>query len=117
MSNWRELTEYNSLWVIDRDPKDEWFSYFDSLTQFELSRSARQFQNKTEPWIFAGPKYLPATLILLADFSENAIDQQQKIWRELGSPKTLIYSSGKSSFVKKLTSIAPESFHHVSEVP
>ena len=117
MSSWQELTEYNNLWVIDRDSQDAWFAYFDNLMQFELSRNIRRFQDSKEPWIFSGAKYVPATLIFLADFSDAAVTEQQNIWKGLGSPKSLIYSADKTSFVKKFTSVSPESFHHIKEAP
>jgi hypothetical protein len=115
--SWQELSDYNGLWVIDRDPQDPWFRYFDSLTQFELSRNAHDFKDGAEPWIFSGAKYLPAATVLLADFSDGAVTSQQKMWQALGSPKALVYSSSKSAFVKKFTSIAPDSFVHIKDEP
>jgi hypothetical protein len=116
-STWQELSDYNGLWVVDRDPVDPWFRYFDSLTQFELSRGGRGFKNNGGPWIFSGAKYLPAATILLADFSDGAVAEQQEIWKNLGSPKALIYSTSKSAFVKRFTSVAPDSFVHVQDAP
>lgn len=117
MKNGQEASDHDSLWIIDRDPNDPWFLFFDGLTQFELSRNIRKFQHQEEPWIFSAANYVPGTLILLADFSDSSILNQQKIWKNLGSPKTKIYSTEKSAFVKKFTAVSPESFHHIEELP
>lgn len=113
---WPTLTEFNGLWIIDRNPQDPWYAYFDQLFQFELSRSRRQFRSPSEPWVFSGARYVPASMVMLADFSEESLNSQLEIWKGLGSPKALVFTTSRGGR-EKFTAQDSDRLRPVEEAP
>ena len=117
MNNWLESSEFNELWVINHDPADPWYCYFDSLCQFEMTRNRHSFLNKARPWLFSARKYLPASLIFIAHPSAESRESQLALWRSLGEPRTLVFSSGIKTFLSEVTIAHPEKFKTVEALP
>ncbi len=107
--------KYNELWVVEKNSNDPWFKYFDFRSQFALSRDINTFKNAQAPWIVYAPQFLPTQALWLIDFKNSSQDLNFQVWKNLGSPKTTIFSSTPAA--QKFLLEAPESHTLVSEIP
>lgn len=81
------------LWIVDAEASDEWFCYFDWLTQFELSKK-KHFQIENHS-LFIDKRSLQAEQLLLVRFSRVRPETLSQLWKSLGSPATTIFNSQK----------------------
>ncbi len=94
MHNFSQDVLKSSLWVVDAKAEDEWFCYFDWLTQFELTKKNHLRISQKEGYsLFIDKKSLLANQLLVIDFDKTTPSRLLELWKSLGSPTTSLFNS------------------------
>lgn len=82
------------LWVVPADKGDSWFSYFDWLSQFELTQKKHiQWGEEKGYSLFIDPRGLLAHHLLVVHFDKLKPSQFAEVWKSLGEPQVTFFSS------------------------
>lgn len=94
MHNFSQDVLKSSLWVVDAKTEDDWFCYFDWLTQFELTKKNHLTLTQNEGYsLFIDKKSLMAEQLLVIDFDKISPARFLELWKSLGSPSTSFFNS------------------------
>ncbi len=82
------------LWVVPADKEDLWFSYFDWLSQFELTQKKHiQWSQEKGYSLFIDPRGLLAHHLLVVHFDKLNPSHFSEVWKSLGEPSATFFSS------------------------
>lgn len=82
------------LWVVPADKGDHWFSYFDWLSQFELTQKKHIQWSKEKGYsLFIDSRGLLARHLLIVHFDTLKPAQFDEVWKSLGAPQATFFSS------------------------
>jgi hypothetical protein len=96
MVNFSQDVLKSELWVIDAQSSDDWYSYFDWLTQFELTRKKHLSWGEEKGYsLLIDKKSLLAERLLIVDFDRISPAKFLEIWQSLGSPLTTLFNAKK----------------------
>lgn len=94
MVNFSQDVLKSELWVIEGQSSDDWYSYFDWLTQFELTRKNHVKWGSEKGYsLLIDKKSLVAGRLLILDFERISPARFLEIWRSLGSPLTTFFNN------------------------
>jgi hypothetical protein len=94
MHNFSQDVLKSGLWVVDANADDDWFCYFDWLTQFELTKKNHlNLSQRHGHSLFIDKKSLLADQLLIVDFDNIAPSRLVELWKSLGAPKTSVFNS------------------------
>ncbi|MCB9072396.1 MAG: hypothetical protein H6623_02150 [Bdellovibrionaceae bacterium] len=92
------------LWIVDANSKNNWFQYLNYLSGFKFSKYDTQLKQKKAFHLHISPNDFPPHFILLVDVSSTTTTKEiQKVWKNLGSPKTLVFPSNHSLFTDTIS--------------
>lgn len=94
MHNFSQDVLKSSLWIVDAKADDEWYAYFDWLTQFEITKKQHLQLTKSDGYsLYIDKKSLIAEQLLIVDFDKTTPARLEELWKSLGSPATTIFNS------------------------
>ena len=105
----------SALWVIPADGEDRWYSYFDWLSQFELTKKRHiQWSQKQGYSLFVDSCRLQTHNLLIVHFDKISPARFVDVWRSLGSPQTTFFSHRHN--VDSYVTQQPGTFFRVKDI-
>ncbi len=80
------------LWIVELNPQNSWYSYFNYLSRFQISKYMGQLKNHDFMVLHSSQRDFPASHILFVEASaklDTAKIKEQ--WEFLGKPKALVF--------------------------
>lgn len=81
----------SNIWVVDANKNDNWFAYFDWLTQFELTKN-KLSENASGYALYVDKVHLQAEHLLVVDFDKINPQKFLEIWKSLGKHSAAIFN-------------------------
>lgn len=104
----------HGLWIIELDPKNHWYSYFNYISRFQISKYVNQFRVTQSLVLYSSQQDIPVPYILFINTEkEFSLQNTKQQWEFLGKPKTLVFP-GSSRWVKDILQIDRHSFQMLS---
>ena len=81
-----------TTWVVDAKTSDNWFAYFDWLTQFQLTKN-KLSECANGYALYVDKIHLQAEHLLIVDFDKISPQRFNEVWKSIGKSSAAIFNS------------------------